>query len=156
MFMLYVFSMESSIRYMLNTVTKTHDEELVPDLGPLAFALKLIVGSASLHRTESMSEKKTKFWTFIGMPLMDTQISDIKELEPTKKEAAGSMNLFGFNACYDRRMAQTKAWEHLEKSTTPCIFQIEFNSSVNNFKLDKPEYTPYFQTEQFILLQDGI
>lgn len=103
MFILYVFSMESSIRYMLNRATKSHDEDLIMDLGPLAFAIKLIVASAGLHRTDS--EKKVKFWTFMGVPLMDAQINDIKELEPSKKIEAASMNLFGYNACYDRRMA---------------------------------------------------
>ena len=55
------------------------------------------------------------------MPLLEAQIADIKELEPGKKEAPVPMALFGFNACYDRRKAQEKAWEHVEKSTTPCI-----------------------------------
>lgn len=140
---LYIFSMESPIRYMLNNVTKTHNEELIMDLGPIAFAICSIVGNASPSRSDS--EKKTKFWCFLGMPLLDAQISDIRELEPnkSKKELAECMNLFGFNACYDRKKAQEMAWEHVEKSTTPCIFQIEFNRELDYFKLNRPEYTPY-------------
>ena len=58
------------------------------------------------------------------MPLMEAHISDIKELEAnkSKKEPSCEMNLFGFNACYDRKKAQEMAWENVGKSTTPCIF----------------------------------
>lgn len=117
---LYIFSMESPIRYMLNSATKGHNEDLIMDLGPIAYAITTIVANASPCRPDS--EKRTKFWCFLGMPLLDAQISDIKELEGSKKEEPESMNLFGFNACYDRKKAQEMAWEHVEKSTTPCIF----------------------------------
>lgn len=91
------------------------------DLGPIAYAINTIVANASQHRSET--EKKIKFWCFLGQPLLDAQINDIKELEPkSKKEEGGSLGLFGFNACYDRKKAQEMAWEHVEKSTTPCIF----------------------------------
>ena len=56
------------------------------------------------------------------MPLLEAQIADIKELDPGKKDSAIPLALLGYNACYDRRKAQEKAWENLEKSTTPCIF----------------------------------
>lgn len=101
---MYIFSMESPIRYMLNSATKSHNEDLIMDLGPIAYAIKSIVASASQHRSDT--EKKIKFWCFLGMPMLDAQISDIKELEPSKKEAGESMSLAGFNACYDRKKAQ--------------------------------------------------
>ena len=66
---MYIFSMESPIRYMLNNATRDRDEEMVIDLGPLAYAIKLIVGNASPYRADS--EKKVKFWCFMGMPLME-------------------------------------------------------------------------------------
>lgn len=78
---------------------------------------------------------------------MEAQINDFKELEPSKKEEAGELNLFGFNACGDRRKAQEQAWEHVEKSTQPCIFQIEFQRTVDHFRLDLAVYNPYYQTE---------
>lgn len=105
---------------MLNSATKSHNEELIVDLGPIAYAISTIVGNASPSRADS--EKKTKFWTFLGMALLDAQISDIRELEPSKKEPSECMNLSGFNAAYDRKKAQEDAWQHVEKSTTPCIF----------------------------------
>ena len=45
--LLYVVSMESPIKYLLNTVSKARTEDLVTDLGPIAYALKHIVHSAS-------------------------------------------------------------------------------------------------------------
>lgn len=90
------------------------------------------------------------------MPLLEAQIADIKELEPGKKDEAVPMALFGFNACYDRRKAQEKAWEHVEKSTTPCILQIEYSRETDYFKINRPDYTPYHQSEQLVLLQDGV
>lgn len=88
--------------------------------------------------------------------MLDAQISDMKEFEPTKKEQAGCIALKGFNACYDRKKAQEMAWEHVEKTTTPVIIQVEFSSEINYFKLNRPEYTPYHQSEHLILLQDGV
>lgn len=152
---LYIFSMESSIRYMLNNVTKSHNEDLIMDLGPIAFAIKMIVEKANPYRMDFES-KNNKFWCFLGQPLLNAQINDIQELEATKKLASESMNLFGFNAAYDRRKAQDMAWKHVEKSTTPTIFQIEFNRPSDYFKLNLPEYTPYYKTEQLILLNDGV
>lgn len=85
--------MESPIRYMLNNATRDHDEDLIIDLGPLAYALKMIVDNASPHRADS--EKKVKFWCFMGMPLMPAQISDISEMLENKKEPKGEINLIG-------------------------------------------------------------
>lgn len=146
--------MESPIRYLLHSATNAKNEDFIMDLGPIAYAIKSVVGNASPSRTDTA--KNPKFWCFLGMPMLDAQISDIKEFEPTKKEPAGCIGLTGFNACYDRKKAQETAWEHVEKTTTPVIIQIEFGSEVNYFKLNKPEYTPYSQSEQLILLQDGV
>jgi hypothetical protein len=151
---LYIFSMESPIRYLLQSATKEKNEDLIMDLGPFAYALKCIVGNASPQRPET--EKSSKFWGFLGMPLLDQQLADIKELEPTKKEEAGHLNLSGFNTLIDRKRAQEAAWQNVEKNTTPCVIQIEFAREVDYFKLNKPEYTPYHQTEILTLLQDGL
>lgn len=44
---LYMVSMESPIKYLLNSVSKARNEELITDLGPIAYALKHVVNSAS-------------------------------------------------------------------------------------------------------------
>lgn len=141
-----MFAMESPLRYMLNSATNTHNDDLITDLGPFAYAIKSIIANATLAREDMGDERqstKDKFWCFLGMPMLDAQISDIKELEGTKKEQGCLMNLTGYSVCADRKTAFDLAWTNVEKSTTPCIVQIEFNSKRDFFKLNKPMYSPY-------------
>lgn len=138
--------MESPIRYALHDATKAGDDSQLINLGALAYALKVIVATAGANRTDG--EHDDKFWCFLGLPMIDQQISDLKELEPTKKQPEGpALNWVGFTACFDRKKAQEDAWRRPAKETTPCIIQIEADHQANFFKINKPEYTPYHLVE---------
>ena len=100
---LYIFAMESPIKYLLQSDSQMHKEAYIKDLGPFAYALQTIVRNISKSRPEA--DPRVKFWSYMGSSMLDAQIADIKELEATKKDKALSMNLVGFNTCYDRKMA---------------------------------------------------
>ena len=118
--LLYIYSMESPIRYALQDATKARDDSQLINLGALAYALKVIVGAAAANREDVPEDDK--LWCFLGLPMIEQQIADIKELEPTKKQPEGAaLNWAGFTACFDRKRAQDDAWAHPAKETTPCI-----------------------------------
>lgn len=93
--------MESPIKYLLSSESSIRDEAYTNDLGPFAYALQTIVRNLSKNRPET--DQRVKFWSYMGATMLDAQIADIKELEGTKKEKALTMNLVGFNTCYDRK-----------------------------------------------------
>lgn len=111
-----------------------HNEAYTNDLGPFAYALQTIVRNLSKNRPGT--DSRVKFWSYMGATLLDAQIADIKELEGTKKEKALTMNLMGFNTCYDRKQAQDKAFEHVEKSTNPTIFEIVYTRQEDYLRLN--------------------
>jgi len=117
-----MYSVESPIRYALHDATKARDDSQLINLGALAYALKVIVATAGASRDDSPDKADEKCWCFLGLPLLEQQISDLKELEPTKKQPAGAaLNWAGFTACFDRGRAQEDAWRQPAKETTPCI-----------------------------------
>ena len=67
---LYIYSMESPIRYALNDATKARDDSQLINLGALAYALKVILATAGTNR-EDNEEAGDKFWCFAGAPMID-------------------------------------------------------------------------------------
>lgn len=143
--LLYIYSMESPVRYALLDATKARDDSQLINLGALAYALKVIVATAGANRGD-LEAWDSKLWCCVGMPMIEQQISDLKELEPTKKQpAAPALNWSGFTACFDSKRASDDAWRHPAKETTPCVLSIELASDhhANFFRLNTPAYTPY-------------
>merc|ERR1712014_49907 len=121
---LYIYSMESPIRYALHDATKARDDSQLINLGALAYALKVIVATATTNRDDIPQDDKPE--CCFGLPMIEQQISDIKEFEPTKKQPEGpAFNWPGFTACFNRKSAQEDARKFPSKETTPCILSIE-------------------------------
>ena len=66
---LYMYSMESPIRYALHDATKARDDSQLINLGALAYALKVIVATAATNREDIQQDDK--FWCFLGLPMIE-------------------------------------------------------------------------------------
>lgn len=67
------------------------------------------------------------------------------------------INLTGFRACNTNRGdAWKQSFQDLAKGKTSSLITVVCSSKNDWFIIDKPEYSPYSETETSVIVQDGL
>ena len=145
---LYIFSLETPIRYAISEVSKQQDIELIKDIGPFAFALHTILSCANSNLSTFKKDQITV--NYIGCQLTDAQIKDYQEM------LEDHVNLKGFRACNaSRSEAWKESFQNMAKGKTSTIISVVCSTQNDWLVVDKPEYSPYSETETSVIIQDG-
>jgi len=140
---LYLMQMEAPVRYAVNRATREKDASAIKDLGPLAFALKAVVGHANKERDDVLAGK---FHCWAGARLSKAGLEDYREM------IGEEINLMGYQTATMEDVAVEQAFKDRRDDTVPVLLEIAVDCDYNVFKVNRREYTPYSDFENLIML----
>lgn len=78
------------------------------------------------------------------------------ELDNYKKLKGKEVNLVGFETATSEDQACSEALAGVPVERVPVVLDIKLESDGSYFRIDRREFTPYADTEDCTLLQDGM
>lgn len=141
---MYIFSMESPLKYALNRGALTSDSSLIDPLGPFAFAIKSIVQHCNNEREDVIS---SKFVCWTCMSATETQLTIFKN------SLSQEINMLSYQEGTMEDIAIKNVISSCATpSKIPLLLEISVDSVYNIFKVNRSEFTPYYKTENKIIL----
>ena len=136
--------MESPLKYALNRGALTSDSSLIDPLGPFAFAIKSIVQHCNNEREDVIS---SKFVCWTCMSATETQLTIFKN------SLSQEINMLSYQEGTMEDIAIKNVISSCATpSKIPLLLEISVDSVYNIFKVNRSEFTPYYKTENKIIL----
>lgn len=78
------------------------------------------------------------------------------ELDQYKKLKGKEMSLVGYETAMSEERAFSEALADLPDGHVPVVLDIKLENECCFFRIDRPEFSPYSDTEECVMLQDGM